>query len=115
MSTVKWILIVLFFLVVLLFAIQNPQKVPSVGFMHWVWLNVSVFWIAYAAFVAGIIMTLLLFGLNLLRMRSRVHKLLKENKKIMEELSRMRNASIDEDFDSSEPEDERKMQPRKKR
>jgi uncharacterized integral membrane protein len=119
MSAVKWILIVVFFLIVLLFAIQNQEKVASVGFLHWVWLNVSVYWIAYAAFVAGFAMTLLLFGYSLLKMKSRTNRLQKENKKIMEELNHMRNASIDEDFNSAEAdrdeEVERKMPSRKKR
>jgi uncharacterized integral membrane protein len=102
MSAVRWIFIVLFFLVVLLFAIQNQDRVQSVGFIHWVWLNVPVYWIAYGAFVAGVLMTLLLFGYSVLKMKNRSGRLQKENRKIMEELNRMRNASIDDDFDSAE-------------
>jgi uncharacterized integral membrane protein len=119
MWIVKWVLTILFILVMLLFGFQNMEQTASVRFLNRVSPNLPLCLILYIAFAAGILTWVLVSIFNILKLKSRVHRLQRENKAVKEELNRLRNASIEEELETSERDEEealeRKALSRKKR
>jgi len=110
MWILKWILSVFFILVVLLFAIQNQEQTVSVRFLNWISPNLPLYLFLYIAFASGILMWVLISIMNIVRLNSRIHKLQRENKKVKEELNRLRNASIEEELAPSEMDEEEEIE-----
>lgn len=119
MWVVKWIVFVLLMLIVLAFAYYNHEQTASVQIFNWVSPILPLYLILYAAFAVGILVGIVISIFNIIKFKSRTHRLQKENKKIKEELNRLRNASIEEELEPSESDEDeeidRKVLPRKKR
>lgn len=118
MAIIKWILAFVFMLVILLFGFQNMEQTASVRFLNWTSSNLPLCLFLYAAFVFGMLFGLLICLLNILKLKTRSHKLAKENRKIKEELNRLRNVNIEEELESDELDEdgelEKKARSRKK-
>ncbi|HEX9933752.1 MAG TPA: LapA family protein [bacterium] len=106
MRIVQLFLIILFMLLVLLFSIQNHEQTVSLRFFNWTSPNLSLDMVMYIAFAFGVLMCLFVLIWNILKLKSRAHALQKENKKIKDELIRMRNVNIDDELESTETDEE---------
>jgi len=119
MWIIKWVLGVFFILLFLLFALQNQEQTVSVRFLDRTTPNMPLYLIIYVAFAVGILLAVLASIFNILRLKNQIHRLQRESKKNKEELNRLRNASIEDELETTESDQddnlERKALTRKKR
>ncbi len=105
MSIVRWVLIALLILVVLGFALQNQSETVSVRILKWQSPVLPLYMILYIAFAAGLLFWVLMSAMTFIKLKSDVVKAQRENKKMAQELNRMRNVSIHEDSEATETDD----------
>ncbi len=98
MQIVKWILMILFVVIVLGFALQNQEQTVSIKMIQWTSPVLPVYWFIFASFVLGFLFWLVVSSLNFLRLKSETRKITKENQKLKKELDRLRNLEIDEEI-----------------
>ncbi len=100
---IRLFVIIVFFFLFLFFGVQNYQQEVSVHFLNYQSPNLSLSFVIYSAFAAGILFMFLLLALYILKMKNQMRRIQKEDKKIKEELNRLRNANIDEELEPAEP------------
>lgn len=98
----KWLLTIFFILFVLLFALQNQDQQISVHFLHYTTPVLPLYLVVYGAFALGILFWFLFSAGYFLQLKSQIHSMQKENRKIKEELDQLRNASIEEELEFEE-------------
>lgn len=106
MWIVRWILIALLILIVLGFALQNQSQTVSVRFLKWQSPVLPLYLYLYLSFGAGLLFWVLISALNTIKLKGEIFKLNRENRKIRDELNRLRNVTIEEDIDTPDPEEE---------
>jgi uncharacterized integral membrane protein len=104
MWIIRWILGALLIIIILGFALQNQEQTVSVQIINWQSPVLPLYFFLYIAFGAGLLTWLLVSTMNIMKLKGDILKLHREKKKVMEELNRLRNANIEEDIDSAEPE-----------
>jgi uncharacterized integral membrane protein len=102
MWLIRWLVTIFFILLVLLFAIQNQEQEVSVRLLNWQSSTLPLYLFIYIAFATGIAFWFLFSAAYLLKLKGRERKIQKENKKIKEELNRLRNANIEEELEPTE-------------
>jgi len=102
MWILRWILGALLIIVILGFALQNQEQTVSVQILKWKSPVMPLYFFLYIAFGTGLLTWLLVSTLNTFRLKSKIHNLQRENRKVREELNRLRNLSIDEDIENPE-------------
>jgi uncharacterized integral membrane protein len=102
MWLIRWIVFIFFFLLILLFALQNQSQEVAVRLLNWQSPTLPLYLIVYLAFAAGIVFWLLFSAGVILRLKGRMRRLQKEDGKIREELNRLRNAAIEEELEPAE-------------
>ena len=105
MWIVKWILFILFFLILVGFALQNQDQEASVQLLKWRTINLPLWVFLYSAFTIGVLFSIIISILNIFKLKAENMKLQKQHRKVKEELNRLRNASIDEDADQFNSDD----------
>lgn len=95
MWIVRMLLGALIILAVLGFALQNTEQTASVMIVKWQSPVLPLYIFLYFAFGAGMIFWALVSIYNILKLKGNIHRLQKENKKIRDELNRLRNVDID--------------------
>ena len=107
MWIVKWILFILFFLILVGFALQNQSQEVSVVILKGKWQTVNLpLWVfLYAAFAIGVLFSIIISILNIIKLKTENMRLQKQHRKVKEELNRLRNVSIDEDADQFNPDE----------
>jgi uncharacterized integral membrane protein len=102
MWLIRWILTALVIIVILGFALQNQQQTASIQFLNWKSGVLPLYLLLYLAFCVGFLLSVLVSALHLLNQRREIHKLHKTNRRIKEELDRLRNIHIEEDIEPSD-------------
>jgi putative membrane protein len=102
----RWLLIALVMLVILGFALQNQEQMVSVNILNYTSPNLPLYLLMYIAFGFGLLLWVVVSMVHVLKLKSAIYKLQRENKKIREELSRLRNIGIEEDEDTAELDEE---------
>lgn len=97
MSIIRWILSALSILVILGFALQNQEQTVSVHILKWQSANLPLYIFMYLAFGAGMLLWVVVSSFNLIKLKTDVMRYQKENKRIREELDRLRNVSLDDE------------------
>lgn len=111
MWIVRWILFVLFFLIFVGFALQNQSQEVSVRILRWQTTNLPLWIFLYAAFAIGVLFSIVVSIVYIMRLKADKLRLQKQNRKVKEELNRLRNANIEEEIEQSDSEeDESKTQ-----
>jgi uncharacterized integral membrane protein len=105
MWIVKWILFILFFLILVGFALQNQDQEVSVQLLKWRTINLPLWIFLYAAFAIGVLFSIIISILNIIKLKTENMRLQKQHRKVKEELNRLRNVSIDEDADQFNPDE----------
>jgi uncharacterized integral membrane protein len=105
MWIVKWILFILFFLILVGFALQNQDQEVSVQLLKWRTINLPLWVFLYAAFAIGVLFSIIISILNIIKLKTENMRLQKQHRKVKEELNRLRNVSIDEDADQFNPDE----------
>ncbi len=106
MWIVRWILIALLILIVLGFALQNQDQTVSVRILKWQSPILPLYLFLYVSFGAGLLFWVLISALNAIKMKGEIFKLNRENRKIRDELNRLRNVTIEDDLDVPDIEEE---------
>jgi len=104
----RWIFGALIIILILGFALQNqnPEQAVSVRIVQWQSPVLPLYFYIYFAFAAGILTWVAVSTFNVLKLKGEVRRVQKENRKIQNELNRLRNVSIEDDVDQEMPENE---------
>lgn len=108
MWILRWIFVAILIIIVLGFALQNQEQKVSVSILKWQSDVLPLYFFLYFSYVAGLLTWVLVSTLSILKKKGEILKLQRENRRIREELNRLRNVSIDEDIESTELEQEDK-------
>ena len=87
----------------LLFAFEN-QETQTVNFLKWTSPALPLYIFLYVAFAAGLLFWFVISVFNTFKLKGEIFKLQKENRKIREELDRLRNVNIEEEVNENIPE-----------
>ncbi len=96
MWIVRWILGAIIILAVLGFALQNQDTSASVTIINWTSPQIPLYILLYISFGIGLLFWALVSIFNILKQKGAILKLQRENRKLREEISRLRNIDIDE-------------------
>lgn len=102
----RWILAALIILVILGFALQNQDQTVSVRVLNWQSPVLPLYLFLYIAFGIGLLFWGAIFLFNSFKLKSEIATLQRENKKVQDELNRMRNVNIDDDVEATELEED---------
>jgi len=97
MWIIRWIVSALVILIILGFALQNQEQMVSVRVLTWQSPNLPLYLFLYVAFAAGVLIWALISALNIIKLKGDIRKLQKDNRKITDELNRLRNVNIEEE------------------
>ena len=97
MWIIRWILVALFIVVILGFALQNQEATVSVEILKWKSPVLPLYLFLYISFIAGLIFWWLISILHIVKLKGNNLHFQRENHKIRNELDRLRNANIEED------------------
>ena len=97
MWVLRWIVGTLAVLLIIAFAIQNTDINVVIKFYKWQSLQLPLWVVMYISFAAGILTWLLISIVRVIGLRQEIRKARRENKKLRDELNRMRNVAIDVD------------------
>ena len=100
MWIVRWILGAIIIIFVLGFALQNQTETATIQLLNWQSPVLPLYLYLYFAFGTGLIFWALVSAFNIFKLRGRIGKVEKENKKLHKELDRLRNAAIEEEAPS---------------
>jgi len=108
MWILRWIFSALIIILILGFALQNqnPEQAVSVRIIQWQSPVLPLYFYIYFAFAIGILTWVAVSTFNVLKLKGDIRRVQKENRKIQNELNRLRNVSIEEDVEQEEPESE---------
>lgn len=106
MWIIRWIVIAIVILFCLFFAFENQGQTVSVEFIKWKTPVLPLYIFLYISFGLGMLFWLCISALNILKLKGEIHRLHRENRKIVGELNRMRNVSIEEEHNDSRPEED---------
>ena len=98
MWIIRWSLIVIVLLGLLGFSLQNQTQRVEIYIGTYVSPQMPLYFALYLSFALGILVFFLISIYNLLQLKSEIAKQKRDNRKLREELDRLRNISIDEDL-----------------
>ena len=93
----RWIVGTLLVLLVIGFAIQNTETDVVIKFYKWQSIALPLWVVMYLSFAAGVLTWLMVSIVRILMLKQEMRKFKKENKRLREELNRLRNVSIEEE------------------
>jgi uncharacterized integral membrane protein len=102
MWILRWIFGGLLILIILGFALQNQGETATVRLIKWQSPVLPLYFFLYLSFAAGLITWVIVSALNILKYKGDVLKLQRENRKIRDELNRLRNVSIEDEVEATE-------------
>jgi uncharacterized integral membrane protein len=97
MWIIRWIVIALFVIVILGFALQNQEQTTYVKILKWQSHNLPLYIFLYISFITGLVFWVLISALHILKLKGENFQLQRDNQKIRNELNRLRNANIEEE------------------
>lgn len=102
MWIVRWIIGTILVLLIIGFAIQNTDVDVVVKFYKWQSLPLPLWVVMYLSFAGGVLTWLVVSIIRIMLLKGETRKVKKENKRLREELNRLRNVSIEEESASGE-------------
>lgn len=100
MWIIRWSVIVIVLLAILGFSLQNQDQRVIIKFGTFTTPEMPVYFALYIAFALGVFVFLLISVYNLLQLKTELGRQRKANRRLKEELDRLRNLTI-EDEDTS--------------
>lgn len=82
--------------------IQNGNTIVDFNLLKWHYSNVPLTLLLIEAVAVGIVITVIVAGINEIRLRGRLWNLQKENKKLLDELKALKNIPFAEEGEESE-------------
>ena len=106
MWMVRWILIAVVIVLILLFSLQNQEQRVSVNIGYWTSPEIPLYFALFVAFVIGLVVWLIVASFQILQLKSRIKSHRRENKKLQDELTALRNLPLEETEETPQPEEE---------
>ena len=97
MWIVRWTIIVIVIIAVIGFSLQNQEQKVQIRIGTFTTSEMPLYFALYLAFSLGLIVFLLISIYNLLQLRMEITRHRRDNRKLREELDRLRNISIEEE------------------
>ena len=97
MWIVRWTIIVIVIIAVIGFSLQNQEQKVQIRIGTFTSNEMPLYFALYLAFSLGLIVFLLISVYNLLQLRMEITRHRRDNRKLREELDRLRNISIEEE------------------
>jgi uncharacterized integral membrane protein len=98
----RWVISAIIILMILGFALQNQEQTVSVRIVQWESPHLPLYLLLYMAFGIGILLWVLVSAWNTFKLKGEIYRLQRENRRIKEDLNRLRNASIEEEGELTE-------------
>jgi uncharacterized integral membrane protein len=101
MWIIRWGFIAIVIVIVLGFSLQNTDKV-AVHILNYHWDTVPLFLVIYISFCFGVFVYLLVAIFHQLQLRSEIGRLKRDNRRLTQELDRLRNLSLGDELEETE-------------
>ena len=102
MWILKWLGGTILVLLIIYFAIQNTEATVVVKFYKWQSVDLPLWVVMYLSFAAGILTWLIVSIVRIVKLKGDMRKLKKNNKRLQDELNRLRNVAIEEESGGDE-------------
>jgi uncharacterized integral membrane protein len=96
MWILRWILGAGCIIVGIGFAMQNSDQLVTISLLHWRSEETPLWVVLYLTFTVGVLFWLIVSMFQALSIKSENQRIVRESKKLKEELDRLRNISIEE-------------------
>jgi uncharacterized membrane protein YciS (DUF1049 family) len=87
--------------IILIFGIivgtQNGNTMVTFYFLKWKFENISLTLLVIESIIIGIILTIILSGVNTIKMKLQMREVLKENKNLQKEIKALKNLPFEEE------------------
>lgn len=102
----RWILGAILIIIILGFALQNQDQTVSVKIIKWQSSVLPLYFFLYLSYAAGVLTWVIVSAFSLIKQKGDIYKLQRENRRIRDELSRLRNAGIEDEMEATELEED---------
>jgi uncharacterized integral membrane protein len=106
MWLIRWTIIVIVLLALLGFSLQNQTQKVHIFFGPYVTEDMPLYFALYISFALGVFVFFLISVYNLLQLKKELARQRRDNRRLREELDRLRNISIEEEISRELPETE---------
>lgn len=96
MWILRWIFAAGFVILGIGFAMQNADQLVTISLLHWKSQNTPLWVVMYLAFAMGVFFWMIVSLFKAVTLRTENQRIVKETKKLKEELDRLRNISVEE-------------------
>lgn len=97
MWIIRWTIIVAVVIAIIGFSLQNQEEKVVIHIGTFTTSEMPLYFALYLAFSLGLVVFLLVSIYNLLQLRTEIARHRRDNRKLKEELDRLRNISIEEE------------------
>ena len=98
MWLIRWSIIVVVLIALLGFSLQNQEQRVIIKVGTYISPEMPLYFALYLAFALGIFVFFLISIYNLVQLKTQIARQKRDNRKLREELDRLRNLSLDEDL-----------------
>lgn len=96
--------------IILIFGIivgtQNGNTLVTFYFLKWKFENISVTLLVIESIIIGIILTIILSGVNTIKMKLQMREVQKENKNLQKEIKALKNLPFEEEEEAAESDED---------
>ena len=103
MWIVRWILIAVVIVLILLFSLQNQEQRVSVNIGYWTSPDMPLYFALFIAFVIGLFVWFIVASFQILQLKSHIKSCRRDNKKLQDELTALRNLPLEETEEKPQP------------
>lgn len=96
MWILRWFFAAGFIILGIGFAMQNADQLVTISLLHWKSQNTPLWVVMYLSFALGVIFWMIASLFKAVTLRTENQRIVKETKKLREELDRLRNISVEE-------------------
>ena len=103
MWIVRWTVIIIVLLAILGFSLQNQEQKVQITLGGYETPEMPLYFALYISFALGILVFFLVSIYNLLQLKTEISRHKRENRRLRDELDRLRNVSIEEELPTALP------------
>lgn len=96
MWAIKWIFIAVIIIVLIGFAMQNTEQTVTIRVLSYESIALPLWVVMYISFAVGMLTWLLISIFQLLKSKTILHRIKRENNRLKKELDQLRNVSVEE-------------------
>ena len=96
MWILRWLLMAIFIIVVIGFAMQNTEQTAVIKVLNYQSVALPLWLIMYIAFAVGLMFWLLVSAFQLLNLKNELRKQKKDNNRLKKELDSLRNVAVED-------------------